>query len=85
MLRKTAWRKTASDAVNWHQDQALSTTIFILTESGPTGFLLKENGESKNYKVSSFLVFTSIDPVIDPVSLLAYSTVKPCQFPDKVC
>ncbi|XP_066521596.1 E3 ubiquitin-protein ligase ZSWIM2 [Hoplias malabaricus] len=51
MFRKTAWRKTVTDSVNWHQDQALNTTILILREFGPTGFLLKENGESKYYKV----------------------------------
>ncbi|KAG7466823.1 hypothetical protein MATL_G00146400 [Megalops atlanticus] len=50
MLRKTSWRNTASDVVSRHQDQALSTTIFILKEYGPTGFLLKEEGESKSFK-----------------------------------
>ncbi|XP_051986900.1 E3 ubiquitin-protein ligase ZSWIM2 [Xyrauchen texanus] len=51
MFRKTVWRKTGSDVVNLHQDRALNTTIFILKEFGPIGFLLKEDGESKNYKV----------------------------------
>ncbi|XP_036395914.1 E3 ubiquitin-protein ligase ZSWIM2 [Megalops cyprinoides] len=50
MFRKTLWRNTASDVVSRHQDQALSTTIFILKEYGPTGFLLKEEGESKSFK-----------------------------------
>ncbi|XP_031415026.1 E3 ubiquitin-protein ligase ZSWIM2 [Clupea harengus] len=51
MFRKTVWRKTVSDAINWHQDQALNTTIFILKDFGPTGFLLKENEGVKNFKV----------------------------------
>ncbi|XP_067117074.1 E3 ubiquitin-protein ligase ZSWIM2 [Osmerus mordax] len=51
MFRKTTWKNTVSDAVSWHQDQALNTTIFILKEYGPIGFLLKEEGKSKNYKV----------------------------------
>ncbi|KAJ8253119.1 hypothetical protein GJAV_G00209330 [Gymnothorax javanicus] len=51
MFRKPAWRRTASDVLHWHQDQAARTTIFILREFGPTGFLLKEEGESKNFKV----------------------------------
>ncbi|KAL1022027.1 hypothetical protein UPYG_G00021300 [Umbra pygmaea] len=51
MFRKTVWKKTVSDAVSWHQDQALNTTIFILKEYGPTGFLLKEEGETKHFKV----------------------------------
>ncbi|KAJ8349572.1 hypothetical protein SKAU_G00247020 [Synaphobranchus kaupii] len=51
MFRKTLWRHTVSDVVHLHQDQALNTTIFILKEFGPTGFLLKEEGESKKFKV----------------------------------
>ncbi|XP_055068148.2 E3 ubiquitin-protein ligase ZSWIM2 isoform X1 [Misgurnus anguillicaudatus] len=51
MLRKTVWRKAVSDLVNSHQHRALNTTIFILKEFGPIGFLLQEDGESKKYKV----------------------------------
>uniref|UniRef100_A0A8C7PGF0 Zinc finger, SWIM-type containing 2 n=1 Tax=Oncorhynchus mykiss TaxID=8022 RepID=A0A8C7PGF0_ONCMY len=51
MFRKTVWKNTVSDAVSWHQDEALNTTMFILKEYGPTGFLLKEEGEPKNFKV----------------------------------
>ncbi|KAJ8004001.1 hypothetical protein DPEC_G00154260 [Dallia pectoralis] len=51
MFRKTVWKNTVSDAVSWHQDQALNTTILILKEYGPTGFLLKEDGQTKNFKV----------------------------------
>lgn len=54
MLRKRVWRKAANDAVSWHQDESLNTTIFILKEFGPTGFLLKEDREPKNYKVRFF-------------------------------
>jgi len=53
MFRKTVWRREVSDAVISHQHRALNTTIFILKEFGPIGFLLKEEGDSKNYKVSS--------------------------------
>ncbi|XP_029928520.1 E3 ubiquitin-protein ligase ZSWIM2 [Myripristis murdjan] len=51
MFRKTVWRNTVSDTVSFHQDQALNTTIFLLKSYGPTGFLLKEAGEAKNFKV----------------------------------
>nr|XP_015214589.1 PREDICTED: E3 ubiquitin-protein ligase ZSWIM2 isoform X1 [Lepisosteus oculatus] len=51
MFRNSTWRKSVNDLVSWHQDQALNTTIFILREFGPTGFLLKEEGETKNFKV----------------------------------
>ncbi|KAA8579461.1 hypothetical protein FQN60_006554, partial [Etheostoma spectabile] len=50
MFRKSVWRNTVSDAVSFHQDQALSTTIFLLNSFGPTGFLLREEGEAKNFK-----------------------------------
>ncbi|XP_067230671.1 E3 ubiquitin-protein ligase ZSWIM2 [Chanodichthys erythropterus] len=51
MFRKTMWRKAVSEVVSSHQHRALNTTIFILKEFGPIGFLLKEDGDSKNYKV----------------------------------
>ncbi|XP_030836317.1 E3 ubiquitin-protein ligase ZSWIM2 [Strongylocentrotus purpuratus] len=50
-IRSVPWQRSVSDAVSWHQDQALSATIYILRETGPTGFLLKEEGESKKVKV----------------------------------
>ncbi|GFO49719.1 E3 ubiquitin-protein ligase zswim2-like [Plakobranchus ocellatus] len=51
MSRSVPWRHTVSDACNWHQSQALESTIYILRQTGPTGFLLKEEGERKNVKV----------------------------------
>ncbi|KAF5895405.1 E3 ubiquitin-protein ligase ZSWIM2-like [Clarias magur] len=51
MIRKRVWRKAASEAVKRHQDESLNTTMFLLKEFGPTGFLLQEDGEPKNYKV----------------------------------
>ncbi|XP_054480006.1 E3 ubiquitin-protein ligase ZSWIM2 [Anoplopoma fimbria] len=51
MFRKTTCRNTVSDAVSLHQDQALNTTIFLLKSFGPTGFLLREEGEVRNVKV----------------------------------
>ncbi len=53
MASGVQYRREVSDACNWHQDQALNSTIYILYETGPTGFLLKEeeDGTSKNFKV----------------------------------
>lgn len=56
MFKKSAWRNTASDAVSFHQDQALNTTVYLLKSCGPTGFLLKEDGEARNYKVSNGVI-----------------------------
>ncbi|XP_061186104.1 E3 ubiquitin-protein ligase ZSWIM2-like isoform X2 [Saccostrea echinata] len=51
MSRSVAWRRTCNDLVFWRQCQALDSTIYILRETGPTGFLLKEEGEAKPVKV----------------------------------
>lgn len=51
MSRSVPWRREVSEACNWHQSQALDSTIYILRQTGPTGFLLKEDGERKNVKV----------------------------------
>ncbi|XP_060774083.1 E3 ubiquitin-protein ligase ZSWIM2 [Neoarius graeffei] len=51
MFGKRVWRKAASGAVTGHQEESLSTTMFLLKELGPTGFLLKEDREPRNYKV----------------------------------
>ena len=47
----TRYRREVSEACNWHQDQALNSQIYILYQSGPTGFILKEEEEQKNFKV----------------------------------
>lgn len=52
MSRSVAWRRTCNDLVNWRQVEALNATMYILRETGPTGFLLQEEGEPKPVKVS---------------------------------
>ncbi|XP_019635176.1 PREDICTED: E3 ubiquitin-protein ligase Zswim2-like [Branchiostoma belcheri] len=51
MSRTAPYQRIVSDAASWRQDQALNATIYILREIGPTGFLLKEEGETKKFKV----------------------------------
>lgn len=51
MSRSVPYRREISDACNWHQEQALNSTIYILYQTGPTGFLLNEEGETKKFKV----------------------------------
>lgn len=58
MSRSVPFRRTVSDAVSWRQDQAMNATIYILREMGPTGFLLKEEGETKKFKVQNMDVQT---------------------------
>lgn len=51
MARICPYRREISDACSWHQDEALNSEMYILYNTGPTGFLLKEEGENKNFKV----------------------------------
>ncbi|KAL0626411.1 E3 ubiquitin-protein ligase ZSWIM2 [Plecturocebus cupreus] len=45
-------RRHLSESLSWHQDQALSTSIYLLREMGPTGFLLREEGpENKDFRI----------------------------------
>ncbi|XP_052792544.1 E3 ubiquitin-protein ligase ZSWIM2-like isoform X2 [Mya arenaria] len=50
MARSVPWQRQCSDGVFWRQTQAQNATIYILRETGPTGFLLKEEGETKPCK-----------------------------------
>ncbi|XP_069790861.1 E3 ubiquitin-protein ligase ZSWIM2 [Narcine bancroftii] len=52
MSRAAPLRRTVTDLVIRSQDQALNTTIYILRELGPVGFLLKEEGKAKCFKVN---------------------------------
>lgn len=51
MARSVQWRRQCNDLVFWRQTEAQNATIYILRETGPTGFLLKEEGETKPCKV----------------------------------
>lgn len=51
MANKINFIKACSENVSRSHDQALSATIYILREYGPTGFLLKEEQEEKNFKI----------------------------------
>lgn len=50
MARSVPWQRTCSDLVFWRQTEAQNATIYILRETGPTGFLLKEEGDVKPCK-----------------------------------
>ena len=40
-------RRHLSESLSWQQDQALSSSIYLLRQIGPTGFLLKEEEPEK--------------------------------------
>lgn len=52
MTRFTKWQREISDAVSWHQDRALNATIFLLRETGPTSFVIKEEDVEKRVRVT---------------------------------
>ncbi|XP_065053622.1 E3 ubiquitin-protein ligase Zswim2-like [Rhopilema esculentum] len=51
MSRSIPWRRSCPDIVKRRIDNALEARFYILRESGPTGFLVKQEDEEKKYKV----------------------------------
>lgn len=51
LSRSIPWRRGCPEAVKRKTDEALQATIYILTQTGPTGFVLKEEGVQKKVKV----------------------------------
>nr|XP_017501041.2 E3 ubiquitin-protein ligase ZSWIM2 isoform X1 [Manis javanica] len=52
--RASERRRQVSDRLSWQQDQALGSSIYLLREMGPTGFLLREE-EPQNRDFRVFL------------------------------
>lgn len=52
MSRQVPWRRICPDVVCHRIEQANQARIYLLRETGPTGFLLKEDGNDKKFKVS---------------------------------
>ena len=51
MARNTSFRSKCTELVSMRQSDAMESTIYILREMGPTGYLLKEEGQAKKFKV----------------------------------
>ena len=51
MARRIPWRRNCPDVVKERIENALQARIYLLRETGPTGFLLKEDGIDKKFKV----------------------------------
>eukprot|EP00116_Pleurobrachia_bachei_P003143 sb/3463405/ len=52
MSRSVAWRRNCSDVVHWRQVQAMQARLYVLQESGPTAFILREQDSPKKLRVS---------------------------------
>jgi len=51
MARSVSWRRICPDQVSRRIEQALEARFYILRETGPTGFLVKEDEHDKKLKV----------------------------------
>jgi len=51
MARRVPWRRTCPDVVISRIEEATQARIYLLRETGPTGFLLKEDGLDRKFKV----------------------------------
>lgn len=51
MTRQVPWRRTCPDIVVNRIEDASQARIYLLRETGPTGFLLKEDGLDRKFKV----------------------------------
>lgn len=52
--RPSERRRLLNDSLSWQQDQALSSSIYLLRQMGPTGFLLREEEpENRDFRVTT--------------------------------
>ena len=51
MARRIPWRRFCPDTVTERIEHASQARIYLLRETGPTGFLLKEDGIDRKFKV----------------------------------
>ncbi|RDD38628.1 E3 ubiquitin-protein ligase Zswim2 [Trichoplax sp. H2] len=52
MSRRRPWRRLCPDVVDQRINQAMQATIYIVHQTGPTGFVIKEDASDRKYKVS---------------------------------
>ncbi len=71
MSRSCPYRLEISDACSWHQDEALNSSLYILLNTGPTGFLLKEENEAKNFKVKTNSLYLAFQFSFDSIQFSA--------------
>ncbi len=54
MARSVSWRRASPECVELRAEQALRATVYILHQTGPTGFVVKEEGSRRKLKVSQW-------------------------------
>ena len=53
MSRSVSWRRLRTDAMAARIDEALQSTMYLVNQTGPTGFLIKQDSSEKKIKVST--------------------------------
>jgi len=61
MARSVGWRRECNDVVHRRIEEALEVTLYIVHQTGPTGFVVKEEGRAKKLKVSPTRVLIELD------------------------
>lgn len=51
MARSVPWRRACPDQLDRCFEEAARVTLYIVHQTGPTGFILKEDGSRKKVKV----------------------------------
>ena len=46
------WRRTCPEEVSRRMERALEATLYILHQTGPVGFVVKQEGVGKKHKAS---------------------------------
>ena len=53
--RSVSWRRSCNDVVSNRIDEALNCTVYILQQTGPTAFILKQDRVNKRHKVKKYI------------------------------
>ena len=64
MARSLQWRRKRPEVLVARTEDALGKTLYIVHQTGPTGFVLKEDGKEKKFKVLLGTVTQSLANVI---------------------
>lgn len=51
MSRSVQWRRKQPEVVARRAEEALQKTLYIVHQTGPTGFVVKEDGKEQKFKV----------------------------------
>ena len=71
MSRSVQWRRTQPEAVGGRAEEALQKTLYIVHQTGPTGFVLKEEGRERKFKVGVLHVHVYFTRIYIPAMIFS--------------